>query len=143
VHRKLGPAVGAVGSARQSWKLIGLSRTAGELLGLVDNTDRIRTQSVRVKRKFGKTIGDAARELETKASLHSQEIHTETGAHAKSLERGYSGAKGREDAKKRLEEILADLNRQFEAKGSLPWSQIGLIVKRHFHLVELSASCNN
>jgi hypothetical protein len=63
--------------------------------------------------------------------VHSREIHTERGAHAKVLETwkvwieeaGLAGKKMLpEDAKRRLEKVLADLNSEFDAEGSLPWS---------------------
>ena len=79
----------------------------------------------------GKTIGDAARELEVRLLVHSQEIHTETGAHAKCLETWKIWSKGAgfvwkkinpDKAKKRLEKILANLNGLFDARGALPWN---------------------
>lgn len=54
VHRKLWPAIVAVGSARQNWQLSGLSPTARELLALVDKTGRIRTDGIRIKRSLKK-----------------------------------------------------------------------------------------
>jgi hypothetical protein len=132
VHRKLWLAIDAVGSARQNWQLNGLSLTARELLALVDKTGRIRTDKIRIKRSLRrKTVADAARELEVRLLVHSREIHTERGAHAKVLETwkvwieeaGLAGKKMLpEDAKRRLEKVLADLNSEFDAEGSLPWS---------------------
>ncbi len=134
VHRKLWPALVAVGSSRQSWQLIGLTPAASELLALVDKAGRIRTDTVRMKGKLrGQTTGDAARELEAKLLVHSQEIHTETGAHAKVLETwkfwskrvGFEGKKiSPENAKKRLEKVLASLDRHFDSRNSLPWSKL-------------------
>jgi hypothetical protein len=132
VHRKLWPAIIAVGSARQAWQLSGLSLAARELLAVVDEEGRIRTDRIRMRTNLkGKSIGDAARELEARLLVHSQEIHTERGAHAKVLETwkswskdvGFAGKKmPLEDAKKRLEKVLAGLNRQFNANNSLSWS---------------------
>jgi hypothetical protein len=132
VHRKLWPAIVAVGSARQNWQLSGLSPTARELLALVDKTGRIRTDRILMKKSLKtKTLADAARELEIRLLVHSQEIHAERGAHAKVLQTwkvwiGEAGLTGKkmlpENAKKRLEKVLADLNSRFGAEGSLPWS---------------------
>ncbi len=132
VHRKLWAAIVSVGSARQDWQLAGLSRTARELLDLVDKAGKVRTNRIPIERTLkGKAIGDAARELEVRLLVHSQEIHTETGAHAKCLETWKFWSKEvafvekkmpPEDAKRRLGKVLADLNRQFDANGSLPWS---------------------
>jgi hypothetical protein len=132
VHRNLWPAILAVGSARQNWQLSGLSPTARELLALVDKTGRIRTDRIRLKRSLRKnTVADAARELEVRLLVHSQEIHTESGAHAKVLQtwkvwigEGRLAVKKMlpEDAKRRLEKLLADLNSGFDTEDSLPWS---------------------
>ena len=77
-----------------------------------------------------KAIGDAARELETRLLVHSVEIHTESGAHAKQMEswkvwtnRSRVGDKtmSYELAERKFEEVLRDLNRRYDAKGKLPW----------------------
>jgi hypothetical protein len=131
VHRKLWPAIVAVGSARQNWQLSGLSPAATELLALVDTTGRIRTDRIRVRSLKKKTVTDAVRELEVRLLVHSREIHTERGAHAKVLETwqvwvGEAGLARKkmlpEDGKRRLEKVLADLNSGFDAEGCLPWS---------------------
>lgn len=132
VHRKLWPAVVAVGSARQNWQLSGLSPAARDMLALVDKTGRIRTDRIWMKRKLKKkNVTDAARELEARFLVHSKEIHTERGSHAKVLQTwkvwiGEAGIAGKEmvaeDAKRKLEKVLANLNSRFDAEGSLPWS---------------------
>jgi hypothetical protein len=87
VHRKLWPAIVAVGSARENWQLSGLSPAARELLASVDKAGRIRTDFIFMKRSLKKkTVVDAVRELETRLLVHSKEIHTERGAHAKFLQ---------------------------------------------------------
>ena len=62
--------------------------------------------------------------------VYSEEVHTESGAHAKRLESWQRWAKrvglasstmSPAQAKKMLEDILAALNEQFKAKGRLPW----------------------
>ncbi len=131
VHRKLWPAIVAVGSARQNWQLNGLSPAARELLALIDKASRIQADTIRLKKgRKGRTIGDAARELEVKLLVHSQEIHTETGVHSKVLETWEFWSKAvrfegkkmpPEDGKKQLEKVLANLDRQFPTRSSLPW----------------------
>jgi hypothetical protein len=131
VHRRLWPAIVAVGSARQDWQLSGLSPGARDLLALVDETGRIQTDRIRMKRRLNKkTLADAARELETRLLVHSKEIHTESGTHAKVLqtwqfwveEAGIAGKKMLPgEAKRKLVKVLADLNSRFDAEGSLPW----------------------
>jgi hypothetical protein len=75
--------------------------------------------------------GEAARELERRLLVHSQEIHTSGGAHAKRLETwdrwanrvGFRAQElTAERAKETIEEVLARLNRQFGARGRLPWN---------------------
>jgi hypothetical protein len=132
VHRKLWPAIVAVGSARENWQLSGLSPTARELLALVDKTGRIQTDRIRIKRSLKeKSVADATRELEVRLLVHSREIHTERGAHAKVLQTwkvwiGEAGLTTKkmlpEHAKRRLEKVLADLNSRFDAEGCLPWN---------------------
>jgi hypothetical protein len=131
VHRKLWPALAAVGSARQDWQLIALSSAALQLLALVDKAGRVRTDRMHMKLEVkGKTIGDVTRELEGRLLVVSREVHTETGKHAKELETWKSwrmkrGIAERQmlpgDAKKRLEKALANLNSRFDAQGTLPW----------------------
>jgi len=75
--------------------------------------------------------GDAARELERLVLVHSEEIHTRSGAHAKRLETwerwaertGFQGEKMTPaQAKELLEEVVTNLNKQFDGKGRLPWN---------------------
>jgi hypothetical protein len=75
-------------------------------------------------------LGEAARELERKLLVYSEQIHTDSGSHAKCLRTWERWAtrvglgKKRptpEQAKKILEEKLAHLNQQFNANGLLPW----------------------
>ena len=132
VHRRLWPLVIAVGSARQVWQMSGLSRTAKLLLASVDRAGRIRTDNARIKRRLkGKSVGDAARELEIRLLIHSEEVHTEAGAHARNMETwkswsnrvSFHGKEMRpEDAKMQLDALLAQLNRKFGATASLPWN---------------------
>lgn len=132
VHRKLWPAIVALGSARQGWQLIGLSSTARDLLALIDKIGQIRTDRILIEGNLkGRTIGDAARELEDRLLIQSQEVHTETGAHAKVLQTWKVWSKEArfaeqnmlpEDAKNGLEKVLAKLNSKFDAEGYLPWT---------------------
>ncbi len=134
VHRKLWPAIFAIGSSHQSWQVTGLTPAARQLLALVDKAGHIRTDTIHVKGKLrGQTMGDAARELETRLLVHSREVHTETGAHAKILETwefwskrvGFEGKKiSPEKAKTRLEKVLVNLDHQFDSRSSLPWTKL-------------------
>ena len=112
VHRRLWPAVAAVGSAREPWQLAGLSRAARALLDRVTRQGEIQVS------------GDATRELERVLLVSSEQVHTASGAHAKVLRTWDSWAVRRitpQRAKQQLEQSLAALNRQFNGKGRLPW----------------------
>ena len=85
-----------------------------------------------------KAPGEAARELEKRLLVYSEEIHTETGAHAKTLETWEHWAKRRglarpkttiEQAKEQLEQRLELLNKRFGAAGRLPWPKTKSLIQ--------------
>jgi hypothetical protein len=84
VHREFWPDLFAVGTARQPWQMKGLSTSARALLRLVDQKQSLSTN--RLSWQHSKKPGDAARELEKKLLIHTEQLHTDTGAHAKLLE---------------------------------------------------------
>lgn len=73
VHRRLWPALVAVGNERAAWQTAGLSDAASELLAAVDAAPVVRAS------------GAAAKELETRLLVASSQVHTEEGAHALEL----------------------------------------------------------
>jgi hypothetical protein len=88
VHRRLWPALLAVATAREPWQLRGLSPSARALLARVDRHGTVRTDETP-----GRSLGDAARELEARLLVHGESIHTERGAHAKVVESWKAWAK--------------------------------------------------
>jgi hypothetical protein len=88
VHRRLWPALVTLGTARESWQLDGLSAGAAWLLGEVEATGHVQTDTVVLpnEARSGKRVADAARELERRLLVHAAEIHTASGAHAKVLQ---------------------------------------------------------
>lgn len=125
VHRRLWAELLAIGSARESWQMDKLSASAKTLLKIVDTEGAIRTdQLVKLERPR-----DAARDLELKLLVHSEQFHTESGKHAKRLETwrrwakraGIERSPTADPAKKNLEEIVQKLNDEFDGRGSLPW----------------------
>ena len=132
LHRRLWSPLFAVGTSMEPWQLQGLSDEARFLLDLISSKGQVQTN--RVEPSFPMTasaLGKAARELEKKIIVHSEEVHTETGAHAKILQTwkrwarhvGLSKRKmDTEEAKKVFDEIVGALNARFAAKGKLPWS---------------------
>lgn len=134
VHRELWPEIVAIGTAKQSWQTTGLSASAQELLTTVKKAGFLRTdQMVGRSSSTAKKDkpGDIARELERRLLIHAEQVHTESGAHAKALETWEHWSKRKsftrtviqaEQAKKNLEERLRKLNDEFDGTARLPWS---------------------
>ena len=131
VHRTLWPVLAVVASAREPWQLDGLSQMAQRLLAAVDGQGELRTDSIPWSGGAKKdSPGEATRLLERRLLVHTEEVHTETGAHAKRLEswerwrKRERVARARirpERAMRQLEDVLAGLNERFNGKGKLPW----------------------
>ncbi|MFQ5789314.1 MAG: hypothetical protein ACE5JI_02450 [Acidobacteriota bacterium] len=111
----------------------GLSQPGRSLLDRVKREGTLRTD--RLSSRTGKKTGDLARELETRLLVHSQQVHTKSGAHAKILESwrcwGQTVKLGlrvlaAEEAWARLEELVEDLNRRYRGRARLPWSRTGV-----------------
>lgn len=126
VHRALWDRIYSIGVAREEWQLNKLSTNARALLDKLDEEGTI---------QFGSKSGETARELESRLLVHSEQIHTESGAHAKVLEtwnawarrNGFRArAKSPVAARRFLEEQLAEINNKHNAGGSLPWPATNL-----------------
>jgi len=120
VHRALWPAVIAVGRAREPWQMKGLSKDARKLLAAVDGKPV----------QPGRGMSKPASELEMRLLAHSEQFHSQSGAHVRRLESwdhwssraGDAGERlAASDAKLALEKVVASLNRKFQGKGRLPW----------------------
>jgi len=134
VHRQLWAEIVAIGTAKQSWQTAGLSAPARELLSIVKKAGFLRTdQMVGRSSSTAKKDkpGDIARDLERRLLIHAEQIHTESGAHAKALETWEHWSKRNsftpsaieaEEAKKNLEERLSKLNEEFDGSARLPWT---------------------
>jgi hypothetical protein len=128
VHRRLWPTLFAVAAARDDWQLQGLSKRAVLLLKQIDRDDVLLTN--KIKSSSGTRIGDVARELELRLLVHSEQFHTESGAHAKRLETWETWAK-RVNLKNRhlsstvarrfIEKRLKEINAKYSGRGRLPW----------------------
>ena len=130
VYRKLWPQIFSIGVARAPWQSKGLSDSARSLLKMIDENGSLTTDKLSWPRSRKVKPGDAARELEKKLLIHSDQFHTEHGTHAKLLETwehwarriGFQPPKiSVEKAKRDLEAILHNLNQQFRASAKLPW----------------------
>lgn len=134
VHRPLWPEVLAIGLAREAWQMKELSKSALSLLKKLEKHGSLRTDEIDWPATADTKIGNVVRELEKKLLLHTDQLHTESGAHAKLLETwttwaANSGIKPAgitaDKAKKTLEQTLEQLNDQFGAKAKLPWIKVG------------------
>lgn len=131
LHKKLWPALLAVGRAREPWQLDGLSERARKLFERVERDGALRTDELAAETgERAKSLGEAARQLERRLLVYGEQFHTESGAHAKRLEswqhlvrrlrlrrRHLSAA----SARKQLEVIAASLEARFRSKVRLPW----------------------
>jgi hypothetical protein len=118
IHRPLWLAIVAIGTAREPWQMDGLSKEAKALLKKTDLHGKVESS------------GDPVRELETRLLVRTTSVHTERGFHVKEVQSWIDWAlsvglrKGKltpAEAKAQLESVVARLNQQFGAKGTLPW----------------------
>ena len=132
VHRSLWESLVCVGSAREAWQTRGLSDAGTVLLDLVTRDEEVRTDAVAwiVDPRRGKS-GDAARDLERRLLVHSDEVHTESGAHAKVLQTWPAGAQAvgvvsttrhPDDARRTFDTLVERLNAEFAGTVKTPWS---------------------
>ncbi len=128
VHRKLWRELFAVASAREDWQVQGLSVPAQLLLRELDKVGSLFTHTL-PKSSVSKP-GETARELELRLLIHSEQIHTESGSHAKLVEtweawanrvnfnyRPLDPSRARHSIEKRLDEV----NKEYSGTGRLPW----------------------
>jgi hypothetical protein len=114
VHRRLWPALLAVGRARAGWQTEGLSREAGRLLDRVESGEAVHATGAPVK------------ELEKRLLVTTRQVHTASGRHEIALESWNewsrrTGCRPLESvprAKKLLEDAAVRLGAPVEA---LPW----------------------
>jgi hypothetical protein len=118
IHRPLWPAIYCIGVAREPWQMRGLSKDGVALLRQVDRDGKLLSS------------GDVVRELEARLLVHAQSVHTERGFHRKHVQTWKSWADSVQlgavalapaEGKVQVEAAVARLNRQFSARGTLPW----------------------
>jgi hypothetical protein len=131
IHRSIWSEVLAVGTSRQSWQTKTLSASAKTLLATVSGLGMLRTDKIDLKRLRGAKLGDLARELERRLLVHAEQLHTESGSHAKVLETWEHWCDRKRfapvsiqpnEAKRSLEERLRKLNEEFGGTARLPWA---------------------
>ena len=132
VHRRLWPAVLAIGRAREPWQTRGLSRMARAILARLTRSGTLRTDRIAGP---ARRVSGAARELEERLLVHTEWIHTERGAHARVLEtwdhwgRRSGIGKDRRSALRigaalaTLERVVAGMSDGCAADARLPWQK--------------------
>ena len=131
VHRRLWPDFLSIATARESWQRRGLSPAARFLLQTIDREGLLRSNEAEwPKRLEPAKLGTAARELEVRLLVHSEEFHTNNGAHAKLLEAWKhwaehvaleSDPRPPDEAKEVFEKLMTKLNDEYRGQGRLPW----------------------
>ncbi len=128
VHRELWNRIYSIGVAREDWQLKRLSANAKALLKATDATGSLQTD--KLGKEFGAKPGETARELELRLLIHAEQVHTESGKHAKVIETwdtwakrtGFRArAKNPVAARRFLEQRLAGINKKHNGRGQLPW----------------------
>jgi hypothetical protein len=118
INRPLWMAVLAIGTAREPWQMRGLSKDAAVLLRKSDQEASLMSS------------GDVVRELEARLLVYAQSVHTERGFHNKRVRSWTAWADAvrlgpvaltAAEGKEQLESVVARLNKQFGAQGTLPW----------------------
>ncbi len=130
VHRRLWRPIYAIATARQAWQLAELPRTAMSMLQMVDRRGALRMDEIRSKHT-AKELGGDARILETRMLVFGDDVHTDSGAHAKRIESWPQWAKrvqlattqlpSIDEAREELEGIVTRLNQKYNADAILPW----------------------
>jgi hypothetical protein len=128
VHRALWGRIYSIGMGRENWQLKNLSRSAKLLLKTLDAEGTLQTN--KLGKAFGPKPGETARELELRVLIHAEQLHTESGTHARVLETweawakraGFRGrAKSPSAARHFLEHRLAKMNKDSSVTVRLPW----------------------
>lgn len=131
VHRRLWPAILAVGSDREAWQLEGLSPAAEGILDEVVGRGTLRYDHIALP--GGKSPSGAVKELETRLLARSYQIHSEFGNHVRVLESWDCWAAGNHlqggtlsaaEGKALLEEAFASLRGNQATRLKLPWDEM-------------------
>jgi len=130
IHRRFWSDLLAICTSREIWQTRSLSPDAKRLLHAVEREGAVRTDMRKFSPPLKGKVGDAARELERRLLVHSDEVHTERGAHAKVLRTWsrWSDAMNLKPkridasvAKEKFEDLVSSLNSRYGGDGRLPW----------------------
>jgi hypothetical protein len=109
IHRRLRPAMAAVGAARERWQMRGLSPAARRLLARVDRDGSVRAS------------GPATKELQLRLLVKAREEHTESGRHETVLEPWPTSKLTAEEGRRQLEAAARTIG---APAASLPWNRV-------------------
>jgi hypothetical protein len=125
LHRRLWPDFLSLATSREVWQTKGLSSEGRRLLTAVNKVGQVRMDAY----VGGK---DAAKEIERRLLVYTEDLHTERGSHTKLLSTWSRCPKLRDlrfsprslaAAKEALEGLVDALNGKYGADGRLPWRQ--------------------
>ncbi len=133
IHRRLWPPFLTIATSKEFWQMQGLTPEARSLLQEVELRGEVQTHKLAEEEKTGvKTLGEAARELEHRLLIYYDDIHTESGFHAKLLRswQRWSEPIGLApsqldagESKSNFEALIGGMNQKFRANHKLPWNQ--------------------
>jgi len=111
VHDRLLPALAAIGRARETWQMHGLSSAARRLLARIDREGRVRAS------------GPASKELQERLLVNAREEHTESGKHETLLEPWPAGKLTAEEGRRQLEKAAVTMGAELH---DLPWNRFAV-----------------
>ena len=130
VHRKFWPELFAVAISKEGWQMRNLPDAGQKVLKFVTSVGTVRSDELRIGTTGRKELNESVRILERRLLIHSKQVHTESGAHAKVLESWESWATSEKlkageipaaKAKKKFEHSVQELNETFDGQVKLPW----------------------
>ena len=130
VHRQFWLALLAVATSKEPWQMRNLSDTAQKVLKFLKSSGAVRSGELSIGTVGRKELNESVRILERRLLIHSQQVHTESGAHAKVLESWETWAASAKlktgeislaKAKNSLEQRVQELNERFDGQVKLPW----------------------
>ena len=132
VHRNLWPHLVAMGISREEWQLDSLAASTRELREMVDRAGSIRIDQIQSMRPR-KELSEDARTLAARLLVYADDVHTDSGAHARRLETWKSWANRHKvaiaelpsasEAREKFEHIVLEANEEHSASAFLAWQK--------------------
>ncbi|HZD12278.1 MAG TPA: hypothetical protein VE177_02005, partial [Candidatus Binatus sp.] len=134
IHKRLWPEFLAIANSQESWQFDKLSKEGKELYAAVESQGLLRTnEHSKITGVRTRSLGDAARELESKILVYGHGFHTKSGAHAKLLKTWTRWIKDTnyhdnrqvevQNAKDTFKDIVERLKQRYGARARLPWER--------------------